>query len=368
MLAQRAWPRRLFALALGCTVHAGLASSAQARDGDDDGTDAKAAKGLFEGEKVGLDARLMTGWQYRREDVDADLARTRYGFFLHQARVELEARPIEQLELEIGADLSDALEGGDRDRVPYLRDAWADVKIHRAFRIRVGRFKRPYSRIELRSAGKLPFRGRGVTNSVVVEDMQWGDRALGLMFWGKIRRPDLRWQLAVMEPGLYLHPESIGRGVDVLGRLEYAPTAWLEFGAGGAFKNTLLADGEPANAFASGADVRVRHEGLEWVVEVLAAQDPRLREHPWALGAATHLAYAFELPRDFALQPTVFAEWLDQDMRYLEHEAVRTVAGINVLWRDLVRVMPQAEVRRGYGRFAPATSRETYYVMIAVQI
>jgi hypothetical protein len=326
------------------------------------------AGGPFDGEKVGVDARLMTGWQYRRESVSPELDETRSGFFLHQARIELEAKPIDALEMEIGADLSDALEGGDRDRVPYLRDAWADVKLHRSFRVRVGRFKRPYSRIELRSAGKLPFRGRGVNNSVVVEDMQWGDRALGMMLWGKIRRPDLRWHVAVMDPGLYLHADSIGRGVDALARLEYEPTEWLELGAGGAFKHTLLADGRDSNAFATGADLRVKHEGLEWVVEVLAAEDPRLADRPWAVGAATHLAYAFLLPHDLALQPTVFAEWLDQDMRYLEYEALRTVVGMNLLWRDYVRLMPQVELRRGYGRFAPATSRETYYVMITVQI
>jgi hypothetical protein len=71
------------------------------------------------------------------------------------------------------------------------------------------------------------------------------------------------------------------------------------------------------------------------------------------------------------LQPVVFGEWVDADIRYNESEAVRVVAGLNLLWRKYLRVLPQVELVRPVspvGAGTPWVESETYYIMLSVHM
>jgi hypothetical protein len=256
-----------------------------------------------------------------------------------------------------------------------------NARIKRWFQIQAGHFKRPMSRTELTSTIKLPFRDRGIFNRALLRQAEWGNRALGAMLWGKLRKPDLQWNLAVTNSA-----ESIGarrveqiRGVDVLGRVEYEPTEWLSVAINGGYKNTEpYLNGPNLSLLAFGGDVRIRGGGFRMVLESIGAQNPRpplppdsRGRKPFALGLNGYATYDIPLGNRVALQPTVAGEWADTDLDLGEDETARGLGGINLLLFDgAYRIMPQVEIVRPLGEVSARSQvkRETYYILLTAEL
>jgi hypothetical protein len=277
---------------------------------------------------------------------------------LRQARLKFDLRYADILRIRASVELADLLglpETGD-----VIRDAWANIRIHDAFQIKLGNFKRPYSRLELRGVSSIPMIGRGLYNSAAVERLSWGDRAVGLGLWGKIT-PERRglhefgWAVSVSNNALSGSPH----GVDVHARVTYDPVEWLSIGLGGAYKHvqdplaneTACTDdwrrdpGCRRDVFGADADLVVRVKGLYASVEADLAQDWTFADtSPWMLGALAYASYDFEVGKRTRLQPVVSGEYVDTNLSFGQSEAVRTVGGLNVLWTKHLRVMPQAQV------------------------
>ncbi|MEE9382232.1 MAG: porin [Nannocystaceae bacterium] len=312
----------------------------------------------------------MTGWAVRnRHPADAQTGREglRHGFFLRQARLNARLQFNRRLRAKISVDLADAL--GSPERVAFLRDAWANIKIRRAFQIRAGRLKRPFSRLERRGSSKLPFHGRGLFNALAIEQLAWGDRTVGVMLWGDVKTANLRWQAMASNPG----PGS--EGVDAIARIEYEPTNWLSLGANGGYKNLENAAQDRLSVFAGGGDLRLRVGDLYAAAEFDAAQDwtydPQQREAPWTLGAVGYVNYNFHVSESTTLQPIVVAEWADSDTSFLQSESLRVVLGFNLLWTDNLRVMPQIELVRPLGtvsEYSRWVQEETYSLLLSLQM
>lgn len=316
----------------------------------------------------------MTGWELSNRHPTAEQTGrdgVRQRFELHQARLNARFSFTDRLKAKVSADLSDAL--GSTEQLAYLRDAWANVKFARALQLRAGRLKRPFSRLENRSAGSLPFRGRGLFNSLSIEDLSWGDRIVGAKLWGKIDRPELTWELMASNPA----PST--RGVDVSGRVEIDPVHWLSLGANGAFKQIENAAGDPVQVAAAGGDIRLRGGPVYAALEFNAAQDwsynvagdDTVDTPPWTMGAVGYVNVDFRVAEDWVLQPIVFGEWADSNSVYSESEAMRVIAGFNVLWTDYVRIMPQVELVRPIGTAGPFNrwaAEETYFLLLSLQM
>lgn len=341
---------------------------------------------------VDVDARVVVGARLIREEPPIDsegsaagLPVRRGSLSLRQARVGVDARYRDVLRIRTTLELSDLLEKPKPGMV--LRNAWANIRIHDAFQIRAGHFKRPYSRLELRGFSSIPFIGRGLFNQIAVEDLDWGDRALGIMLWGDIEGTQpgmdrLRWQVSVTNNAVSGAPH----GFDAHARLTYDPTAWLSIGANGAFKSVQdpLADEDACRStwkraagcrlsvFAAGSDVAFDIAGLYASVEVNLAQDwLYANESPWMLGALGYASYDIEVTERMRLQPVMFGEFVDSNMRYGESEAARAGVGFNILWTKYLRIMPQGEFVQpiapvtSFNRFVP---RQVYGLWIAVQL
>jgi len=295
--------------------------------------------------------RVIAGWQYESPRATAtQLAllgtpETDDSFFLDQARLRLDADFGGRARAVVSADL---------DSVPMVRNAYAGYRFTRELRLRVGRFRRPYSTIEMTNRGRLPFRERGVFNSEVTRGSDWGDRALGVMLWGKIKKPRLRYYLSVSE--------ASGEANNWLARLEARPFKWLRIGGGGGVKTDYQPVGRErvSTLAAFGLDLRLRSSSLEVGIEALGAQNvnppgigagsgeasdesaPELRL-PWAGGVLGYVTYDIALGGEAVLQPIVVAELADTDLDYSRDEAFRGVIGINHLLTPKLRLMPQLE-------------------------
>jgi hypothetical protein len=320
------------------------------------------------------EARLIGGVERALEHPRASQIgeHSRQPFFLEQARIELDFETSKWLSGSFSAELSDDVS---------VRDAFVNARIKRWFQIQAGNFKRPMSRIELTSTIKLPFRERGIFNRALLRQAEWGNRALGVMLWGKLRKPDLQWNVAVTNSAESMgrrRPEQI-RGVDVLGRVEYEPTEWLSVAVNGGYKNTEpYLNGPNLSLLAVGGDVRVRAGGLRVVVESIYAQNPRppvppdsRGRKPFALGLNGYATYDIPLGMRAALQPMLAGEWADTDLDLGEDETVRGVGGLNLLLFDgAYRVMPQVEIVRPLGEVSARSQvkRETYYILLTAEL
>jgi hypothetical protein len=320
----------------------------------------------------------MTGFELSRERPSGDQvgeSTTDYGFFLDQARIELEAA-YGRLDAEISFDLGDAIRpayGESLDSPPFLRDAFLNVRIKKALRVRAGRFKRPYSRLELISSGVLPFRGRGLTNELIVEEGGFGDRALGLMLWGKLPGK-LNWYAAATNPDWAHDGDQEANGIDAFARVTWEPTDTLSVGGGGAHKLSVQA-GQHTNTNAAGVDAQLRTERLWIVLDALLAELPTAmqdRATALAYGAVIFASYDLSPSPAWALSPVLLFEYADADADYSGSEAVRAIAGLSVGVLDgHLRVMPQVEIVRPLGSASgqnPWLSSEEYYVMLVGQL
>lgn len=368
------------------------ASEAELRnEGKDEGKDQPPPKKVKKYD-VDVDARLVAGGRLISEEpaISSEGAPVgqpvrRGSLDLRQARVGVDARYRDVLRIRATLELSDLLDKPEPGMV--LRNAWANIRVRPGFQIRAGQFKRPYSRLELRGFSSIPFIGRGLFNRIAVEDLGWGERALGVMLWGDIEPAlpgldRLRWQLSVTNHAVSGAPH----GFDAHARLTYDPTHWLSFGANAAYKSVQdpLADEDTCRSnwkrgpecrlgvFAAGSDVAFDVEGLYASVEVNLAQDwLYVDESPWMLGALAYASYDIDVGKRTRLQPVVFGEFVDSNMSFAESEAVRAGAGFNILWTKHLRIMPQIEFVQplepvtSFNRFV---ARQVYGLWIALQL
>jgi hypothetical protein len=341
---------------------------------------------------VDVDARVVAGGRLVSEEPAVDsmgmpigVPVRRGSLALRQARVGVDARYKDILRARLTIDLADLLDKPKPGEV--LRNAWANVRVRDFFQIRAGHFKRPYSRLEMRGFSSIPFIGRGLFNGLAIEDLGWGDRAVGVQLWGDIEpvRPGLdrlRWFVSVTNNALSGAPH----GVDAHARLVYDPLPWLSLGVDGAFKNIQdpLADEVACrstwkrgpdcrrNVFAAGGDVAFNVEDFYGSVEVNLAQDWLYAEFsPWILGALGYASYDIEVGKRTRLQPVLFGEYVDSNMTYGESEAIRAGGAFNVLWTKHLRIIPQIEFVKplppvtSFNRFV---TRQIYGLWIAVQL
>lgn len=331
------------------------------------------ARLISEEPAIGLDGEPVEQ-PTRKADLDLRQARLRF---------DAEYRGILKVRMSLEASgLLGTVKPGD-----VIRDAWANAEIRPGFQLKVGSFKRPYSRIELHGMSTLPVIERGLFNEYAVEDLGWGDRAVGFGMGGELdlRRPGVHewtWALTVSNNALSDAPH----GVDLHARLTWDPNTWLSLGASGAFKSVQdpLADESSCRStwtrepecrrkvFGSGADVVIKTKALYLSVEANLAQDWRSVDNsPWMLGSVAYASYDFELGDDFRIQPVVLGEYIDTNLSFAENEAVRAVAGVNVLWKKRLRIMPQAAFVMP---IAPVTAfnnfveSQIYGLWVAVQI
>ncbi|HWO11511.1 MAG TPA: porin [Polyangiaceae bacterium] len=316
-----------------------------ARTADDEG-----------GGRVTFGARLMAGFEHESEhsagaqppSEDSD-----YGFVVRQIRLNARGDLGDQFRATVSFDLSDALApelGTDYNSPPYLRTAMLEYRPSRAFRLRVGRFKRPFSQLELTSASDLPILRRGLFNGLALEDNEWGDRAVGAMVSGRISAPKLRWSLSLTNPDWIANDNLRRKGVDVTGRLEWRLVDGVALAANVGYKNIEDAD-EQVSAFAYGGDLAVTLGDAHFLLESNSAPSvitqPATR--PRVFGVLLMADYELPLNAVWSLQPTVFGEYADADASVYENESLRLVFALNLLGYDGFRVMPQVELVRSIG-------------------
>lgn len=322
-----------------------------------------------------LEARLISGFEYERDrpaGAQTEPGEKEYGFEVHQARVGVNAE-LDGLHLNLNLELADALDrntGGGADSPPYVRTATLEYRFSRALRLTVGRYKRPFSRLALESALDLPLRGRGLVDGLLIEDNQWGDRAVGAMVSGRLELAKLRWYVSLTNPGWSAALPN--EGLDVLGRVQVSPVKRLTLGLNGGYKRLRLAGSDAGTSnFSIGGDIDWKIAGVHLALEGSFADLAFETGRPRGFGAHLMVDYELPLSSGLALQPVVFAELADADAKLSETESLRLAFGLNLLVSGGFRVMPQLALVRSVGdtsQLNPWLEGETFSLILSLAL
>lgn len=358
---------------MGAATHPELgkadSGSDEAADAEDDEDESSSAV------DVRWRARLMAGFEHERErpaGEQTDPPESEYGFLLRQVRLGLRAELAQLFRIKVSFELKDAL-NPETDTTytspEYLRTAALEYRPSRAFRLTVGRYKRPFSRLELESTSDLPIRGRGLFNDLAIEDNQWGDRATGAMVSGRLKAPKLRWYLSLTNPA-WSAADIDTEGLDVIGRLQLGVGKWLSVGVNGGYKYLKLRSGS-LNTWGIGADARLDVGEGHLLLEANSVDLPLENDRPRGFVVLALFDYPLPLTAVWSLSPVLSAELADADDVLSQTESLRLIVGLNVLGYSGFRVMPQVALVRSLGdtsRLNPWPEGETYTLVLSLHI
>ena len=178
-----------------------------------------------------VEATVAGLWMYRdaylkpTNEFRVNRARLKFswsGWNLIRAVVKIEAK-----ELFKGEGLSS-----------LLRDAYVRVQPIPEIGLRIGQFKKPFSRIALSPMGRFRFVRRGVGDRYLSQHLLYGGRDIGAMLEGRLVK-SIKLDYAVgLFNGMGMNTKEIGLDgtKDVVARIEMEPVSWLELGGGGSLK------------------------------------------------------------------------------------------------------------------------------------
>jgi hypothetical protein len=312
----------------------------------DDDADAGASQPMTVG------ARLMAGFEHQSERPaggQTEPGQKEYGFTVRQVRLRMKGFWAELFRINVSVDLSDAFtpeQGAGYQQPPYLRTATLEYRPSRELRLQVGRFKRPFSHLELESTSDLPIQRRGLFNGLAIEDNQWGDRAVGVMASGRLKAPKLRWYLSLTNPSWSATLPT--EGVDVIGRVEWTVVKGLVLGANAGYKHITIGDDE-LDDVAYGGDVALKLGDAKFLLESNEVALPFATGRPRGRGVLFMFDYELGLGPSVALQPSFFAEYADANTEVSQNESLRLAFALNLLAFSGFRIMPQLELVRSLG-------------------
>lgn len=312
--------------------------------------------------KVTINARIHALWEMTHKDVpdnpltnenEFENKAPENQFQIRRARFKMSWRPEKWLTAVLQV-------GGFQDNdfgISLLRDAYIHVSPLQYLEIRVGQFKKPFSRLELRSSGKLQVLNRGEGNELLVEELRYGDRDLGLQFSGRILPTvKLDYEIGVFNGS---GPDISERGTskDVTGRIKAEPFSWLSVGVNGSLKVFDDTENVDKTAWAAGADAVLKVAGFRTHLEGILGLDHAFRNReiqvtdsaPPVFDFLAIVSYKHKIADAYtavSLEPVFKIELLDPNTKVIDDQVLIYSPGFNIYISKYLRLMIQGEILR----------------------
>ena len=314
------------------------------------------------------EVRVRGKLQTRLELIDqSTLDRDRAGWthYLDIPRARLDVRwdPSNRLRLVLELDAADGFSaagnGGNGGFAidQMLKDCYGEFRLGKKFFLRAGHFKKPFSRLRLRSPWDLLVPERGLLDQTFVGNLHlgdlagsgslqhaggYGDRDLGVMAGGRLKSlMDLRWSLGYFNALDFLSGRESGHR-DVVARLEIRPIRWLSLALSASAKRfSVAASRQDFWVAMLGADAEISAGGFTLQLEAGYGDNPVLYNRAPAGQADFHLgggkfvgghatvAYRIEIGPDLWLTPAVMGEVLEPTTA-VSGEGYRLAAALNL--------------------------------------
>lgn len=321
-------PRPLFCLVGLCGVLAAPQSTLAKSDKKDS--------------KFKVGARVMAQAGYRHKpDASVNAQRHRGELALRQARLKFRFKG-GNWRMKASLDLADGI-SADGDR-PYrfVRNAFAEWRPDKRTRVRLGNFKRPYSRLAWESANHTPTISRGLIYRYAVRrrntNLAYGMRGLGVMVWHKFATPLGKARIYASVTQSELDLRSVSGHV----LLRQAIGSSVEVDLYSTYKRSLVAN-EGVHSNASGLSTTVQLKGLYLLAELHAMQNWQLASKPWGLGILGMGAYTVWERKGTTLGPVLAVEWLNENLKGEGASSYRIAGGARANIQDRVGLWLQAQ-------------------------
>lgn len=239
---------------------------------------------------------------------------TRSEFLVEMARVKFSLKAGKRIRGVLQTELSGLV--GDEQPGASLRNAYVQYKLFPELKLRMGQFKRPFSRTELTSRYALPLTTRGVGNHWL-DDQGYLGRDIGFQVAGRFKLPSrLEYSLGVFNGSGMNRRELDENGAkDASGRLEWEPVEGVTVAAHASLKMAdtgSYTDDRPGTAWSAGGDIVLSRFGLTLWLEGAWFQNSRddgIADGWWTMALVT---YDWKLPgtSKLVLEPVLGAEVL----------------------------------------------------------
>lgn len=254
-----------------------------------------------------------------------------------------------------------------------LRDAYLDLGFSDGFELRIGQYKKPFSRLQLLSSSVFPMverglRIRGIDQPALddlQEDLRFSERDIGIMAFGRFKDAvgkdtGISYSIGVFN-GEGRNRADINDGKQVSGRIVIAPAKGLEF-AFSASNNTLNGDpltddeGNPidsTNVQAYEFDVQYRPSSSSgiWIIGEIGFGDNfdegtggflEDEDSPTFTGYTAIVAYRYPVTTNkwlIAVEPVFRFDFTDPDTDFDNDGATLITPGVNLYFHQSVRLM-----------------------------
>lgn len=300
------------------------------------------AKPKGEGSKVKIGARVMgqAGYRYR-PDQTVNAQRHRGTLELRQARIKFRLKH-EAWRIKASFDLADGIDAdGDRP-FRFVRNAFAEWRPKKSTRVRIGNFKRPFSRQAFDSANQTPTISRGLMYRFAIRrrntNLAYGMRGLGVGL-------EQRYKTGLGKGKVMASVTQVGPDLrDTAGHLMLSQALGSHVGldAFTTVKRSVDAN-EGVVSNASGLAGSFRFGGLSALTEVYAVQNWQVDGKPWGVGVLGTLHYQFEPSKKLHIGPVLAAEWLDEDLKADSADSIRIAGGALARIHERVGLWLQGE-------------------------
>jgi hypothetical protein len=274
-------------------------------------------------------------------------------FQLARARFDARWQPTKGLRLSLELELTQGVE---------IKDVFVRYMLHRAVRLKLGYFKKPFSPLRMSSRWDLLIPRRGLVDWHAVGGSTFGgfgSRDCGVMFFGRFgKRKNVRvryylgmfdgWRLSdsfLRDPD---NPdESNFAHRDYVARIQASLFDRVLVGVSYNHKQgrMALAPGvENTRTFnAISGDISVALAGLGLALEGIYASNPNATSGHNLMGGHGTISFRLKISDSLFLTPAFMAEYLDPDDQIDENHAVRLAGAINLDIGRYTRVILGAE-------------------------
>ena len=261
-------------------------------------------------------------------------------FQMARARLDSRWQPTKGLRLSLEIDLTQGVE---------IKDAFVRYRLHRAVRLKLGYFKKPFSPLRMTSRWDLLIPGRGLIDWHAVRGSAFGGfgaRDSGVMFFGRLgkrKKVRIRYYLGMFDGWrlsdvIYRDPddpdESNTSHRDYVARVQVGFLDRIFVGISYNHKcgRIAWAPGVESNRTfdAIGGDMSLVLGGFGLQLEGIYASNPNARSGHNLMGGHGTISLRLKISDSLFLTPAFMAEYLDPDDHVGDNHAVRLAGALNL--------------------------------------
>lgn len=288
------------------------------------------AKEINNSSNISVEGNLQGRWELSNNTTTNTWGDSIY---IPRARFSSKWEPYEWAKLVMSLELTDGVE---------LRNAYGEFTVLPEFKVTIGNFKKPFSRLRLASTFDLPILERGLLNDYAIRNTGYGGfggRDFGLMFSGEhsfseIKKEGLKIQYFL---GTFNNdPEDNVFYRDIVGRFQVRILKGLILALNANSKYYQVSEALK-NALLIGGDLK--YELNDFKVQLEGSYGDNIDKNDKLWGTHVLTSYDFKIKDEFSIEPAIMVEVFDAESKVVDDLDFRFTTALNFHINKKARVI-----------------------------